>query len=173
MSDEHRKKISEGNKGKIISEETKQKISKTISEQAKEKWTDELKAKCCISQQKANLTRKVGGAVLWKAQGLVHWQFKPIVKYDYEGNIIAVFNRPEEVIGRRSTISNCCRGSLIPTDGYVYRRLYPNEHDLPNTLESILKTVEDIKMKPILTKEKMRLSAIARGNNKTKNKVLV
>lgn len=142
--------ISKKRKGSHHSEETKNKIAATVKAGSKEKWTPELRAKLCASQQIASKNRKPAGAILWKQNGLVHWQFRPIIKYNLEGKQIQTFNSPDEITnycgrkGRRN-IQEYCRGTYIPTDSFVYRYLEPKENELPNTKESILETIDKIK----------------------------
>jgi hypothetical protein len=132
--------------------EKNRKISEGVKNSTVEKWTPELRAKACASQKEASKTRKKAGAILWKEQGLKHWQFKELVQYDLEGKLVNIFYKAEELIpvfGKRLMAGDCCRiGGKLQLEGFVFRYLNPSsDKHLPNTKESVLETIKLIKEK--------------------------
>jgi group I intron endonuclease len=127
------------------------KTAATLKQQGSLKWTPELREKACIIQKEASKKRQHAGAILWKEKGLAHPQFKVIIQYDMNGNIIQLIDCVEKAgqFGtRRKKLSAYCLGTSLPHDGYVYRYLKTEPHHLPNTIESVMETVIKIRQSP-------------------------
>ncbi|MEO6304821.1 MAG: GIY-YIG nuclease family protein [Bacteroidia bacterium] len=132
-------------KGHIVTQNTRDKISKTVKEQSAKKWTTELRKKSSESALKKFANGyKAKGAVEWKEKGLQHYQFKPIAKYNLKGSLINEFYSVENLVkdfGSRTAYTGSCKYHNIKR-GFIYRYINPTETDLPNTKESINETIE-------------------------------
>lgn len=132
--------------------EKNKKISEGVKNSTVAKWTPELHEKARKSQKEASKKRKPAGGILWKEKGLKHPQFKEVVYYDHEGNVVKIFNSAEDLtdfFGYRIMARDTCRKiGHNAIKGNIFRFLNPDlTVDHPNTKESVLESVQKMKYK--------------------------
>ena len=119
ISDWQKQRISEASKGKIVSAETRQKLSKaTTNNWAKPGFVEHMRM---INTGKNN--PQYGKTQ--SDEDRVKRGAKRIIQYDFDGNIIAEYISchvaSAETHISRDVISKCCRGILRQGKGYVWK----------------------------------------------------
>lgn len=135
-SEEHRKKIGEGNRGKKLSKSAKDKISKIHkgakrSEETKRKISEAKKG--CRYSKESSL--KKSKSLTGKKKSKQHREniskamSKPVIMCDLEGNILREFKNAKQasiILSFSSTpIGECCRNNRDNYKGYKFK--YKNE----------------------------------------------
>lgn len=126
-SEETRKKISQSNKGRVLSEE--QRIKCGLANLGNH-HTDE--AKEAIKQALLNRDHSIYDRVSAKLRGkkrdhniimrAAAKRRKPVLQYDLNGNFVREYLGAKFAVGfERKAISSCCRGKLYSTGGYLWR----------------------------------------------------
>lgn len=137
LSEDHRKKIGEANKGKIRTEEMRRRMSlinrKEWSEESRKKLSNSISGKnhplfgkhfSKESREKMSRARK------GKQVGSSNPRALPIVQLDKDDNIITVWEYIKkaslELNIDRSDITACAKGKLKSAGGYHWKYLYDN-----------------------------------------------
>jgi hypothetical protein len=108
MSEETKKKISNSHKGRVVSQETKRKLSLINIGTKKDPWNEERRLKIEKS---------------WKSK------IEKIVQYDLEMNLIKIWDNriiaSEELNIKKDWIRNCLRGKMKSANKFIFSYLIP------------------------------------------------
>ena len=114
-SEEHRKKIGEGNIGRKHSDETKHKMSQKALGR---KYSDEIKQKISLAKKGKKFTND-------KKINMKGKKCKPILQYDLQGNLIkewASFKDITQNLGfNNSGLCCCCKGIQKTAYGFIWK----------------------------------------------------
>ena len=132
-TEETKRKISEAGTGRIVSDETKQKISdtlkgdgcywygKTLTNEHKQKLRKAKLNKPLAEEHKKHISESGKG----KRVGINNHQATKVAQYDKEGNLIKVWDyikqASDELGINRVAIGNCCRGKSKTSGGFVWK----------------------------------------------------
>jgi group I intron endonuclease len=124
-SEETKRRISEGAKGKKRSEETKQKLKKPKTEKHKQSIS---KSKQNISEETKQKISKSKLGKKWSEehiQNIIKGKQKPILQYDLEGNFIKEWSSQLEATKYLNKtgdgIGACCRGRQKKAYNYIWK----------------------------------------------------
>jgi group I intron endonuclease len=141
MTDNVRLKIGLGNKGKTVSNKTREKLSKIHinnknmlgkkhSEETKKKMSEKHKGKILTQEHINNIKKSTKGILKtqeWKDKiSNNHSMNKPIIQYDLEGNFIKEWPSAKTASKSNSkwcysTICKCASGGLKSSGGYKWK----------------------------------------------------
>lgn len=150
FTEEHKRKIGEANKGKIASEETREKLSKVfkgrtawnkgkktgigpnigkkMSEETKRKMSESRKGKPTWNKGKKmseEFKQKLSEVHKGKNIGASHHNSKKVIQYDLNMKQIKVWHCIEDIrreLGICSqNISKCCKGKYKTVGGFIWK----------------------------------------------------
>ena len=111
-----KQKISEAGKGRIVTEETRQKTKQTWKDKSEE---EKEKHRRIVSESKKGKPRsEETKRKLRKARS------KPVNQYDLDGNYIQTFNSTKEAdewLGVKHQVGDCCRGRTKTCHGFIWK----------------------------------------------------
>ena len=122
-SEEIKNKISQSNKGKIVSDETKAKkrvsmLGKTASDETKKKMSISALGKPKSEEHKLNMMKNRSNVI----KGVVLSNSKNINQYNLEGNFIKSWNsitEAKKII--KGDINACCSGKQKTAGGFIWK----------------------------------------------------
>ena len=119
VTDAIKEKISRGNKGKIISKETRLKISNSTKGVKKAKFSKEALEKMSKSHIGKKLSEETKEKIKENSKRI------KVCQYSLGGELIEIYNGQREAARKSnvdsSSISKCCKGKVKTAGGYIWK----------------------------------------------------